>query len=384
MPEKTGQDAASASSAHPPLRTGHPYFMYDNIHDMARVLGVCLSDDMLRRVRGVAETIVRRGTKKVFLVGCGTSLNIGKALVPCVEQKAGIPAGASDSLEFMLYPSPDLDAKAAVIAISHSGNSRVTVQAAEFARQHGAYTLCMVGDPQGKLVQAGDVALLDPGGVEHNGPKIRSYIVSCFQGLLLCLMIQEIKTGVSLIPQLAGLPEAAAQFIRDVEPRAKQVAGEWAKQVQSYMVAGSGSDAGNAVEIALKILETIPTPANGFDVEEYTHGPILSTKTDRALIVLQGTPEGQKRCVQAAYAASAVTDKIMVVTADAQAGWPTNAVVWQIPAGFGSAGFVLSPMPAQILVYYLCLALGTNPDHASTASPQMTELYHRAFPPGMH
>jgi glucosamine 6-phosphate synthetase-like amidotransferase/phosphosugar isomerase protein len=241
-----------------------------------------------------------------------------------------------------------------------------------------------VGNPQGKLVQAGDVVLLDPGGVEHNGPKIRSYIVSCFQGLLLCLMIREIKTGASLIPQLSGLPEAAAQFIRDVEPKAKQVAGEWAKQVQSYMVAGSGSDAGNAIEIALKILETIPTPANGFDVEEYTHGPILSTKPDRALIVLQGTPEGKKRCVEAAYAASAVTDKIMVVTEDARAGWPEGAVVWQIPTGFSSAGFVLSPMPAQVLVYYLCLALGTNPDHASTASPQMAELYHRAFPPGMH
>jgi glucoselysine-6-phosphate deglycase len=320
----------------------------------------------------------------VFLVGCGTSMNVARAVATAVEQRAALAARAIDSLEFMLYPPPDVDEQAVVIAISHSGNSLVTVQAAEWARRRGAYVVCMVGSPQGRLASAGDVTLLDPGGVEINGPKIRSYIVSCFQGYLLALMLQELATGANVVPQVRGIPAAAERLIRETEPAAKELAYAWADGVSSYMVIGSGSDAGNAAEIALKILETVPPPANGFDVEEYTHGPIFATQPDRGLIVLQGVAPGKKRCTEAAHAAHAITDHVLVVTDDPQAGWPEGAVVWPIPAGFGDAGFLFSPMPAQLLVYYLCLALDKNADHASTRSPQSMELWRRAFPPGTH
>jgi len=367
-----------------PARTSHPYHMYDSIHNLGPMLGVCLQDEPLGQIRAIAQTVISRGATRFFLVGCGTSLNTCKALAYCVEQEAGLPARVTDSFEFISYPPPDLDAQAAVIAISHSGNSIVSVRAAEFARQRGAYTICMVGNPTGRLASAGDVTILDPGGIEENGPKIRSYNVTCFQGLLLSLFIREIKTGAGLGPKLFELSQAVDRFIAEIEPKIKDLAKSWAKEVTSYMVAGSGSDAGNASEIALKILETMPTPANGFDVEEYTHGPIFATRPDRALILMQGTPQGKKRCVEAAYAASAVTAKIMVAAEDPNAGWPECASIWPIPAGFGPAAFVLTPMPAQILVYYLCLELGANPDHATTSSPQMGELYKRAFPPGTH
>lgn len=386
MNQKSSQPGASPTPASdaPPARTGHPYYMYDSIHEMGRVLKACLTEEALGLVHSMAQTIVGRGTARVFLVGCGTSLNIGKTLTYCLEQNAGLPARALDSLEFLSYPPPDLDAQATVIAISHSGGSLTTVRAAEFARQRGACTIGMVGNPKGKLASASDITLFDPGGVEINGPKMRSYTVSCFQGLLLSLMIREIKSGTGLIGQLDGLPEAVERFIAQIEPQVKAVAPDWARQVSSYMVVGSGSDAGNATEIALKILETVPPPANSFDVEEYTHGPILSTRPDRGLIVLQGTAPGKKRCVEAAYAASAVTNHILVITADPQAGWPSCATVWPIPSGFDLAAFLLTPIPVQVLVYYLCLAFGTNADRASASSPQIMELYRRAFPPGTH
>jgi fructoselysine-6-P-deglycase FrlB-like protein len=374
----------SATSTTPPERTEHPYYMYESIHDMPRVLELCLQDDALAALREIAEAIRSHGARRVFLVGCGTSMNIARAVATAVEQRAGLPARAIDSLEFMLYPPPDVDSEAAVIAISHSGNSLVTVQAAEWARQRGAYVVGMVGNPQGKLASAGDVTLLDPGGIELNGPKIRSYIVSCFQGYLLALMLQELATGASLLPQVRGIPAAAGQLIQEIEPKARDLAYAWAHRVSSYMVIGSGSDAGNAAEIALKILETVPPPANGFDVEEYTHGPIFATQPERGLIVLQGVAPGRKRCIEAANATHAISNNILVVTDDPGAGWPEGVVVGPIPADLRDAGFLLSPMPAQLVVYYLCLALDKNADHASTRSSQTLELWRRAFPPGTH
>jgi len=374
----------SGSGATPPERTAHPYYMYENIHIMPQMLAACLEEEAVAQLRGIAETMRGRGVQRLFLVGCGTSMNIARAVATAMEQRAGLPARALDSLEFTLYPPPDVDGEAAVIAISHSGNSIVTVQAAQWARQRGAFVVCMVGSAQGRLASAGDVTLLDPGGVELNGPKVRSYVVSCFQGYLLALMLQELATGADQISQVRGIPAAAERLIGEIEPQARELAYAWAHQVSSYMVIGSGSDAGNAIEIALKILETVPPPANGFDVEEYTHGPIFATQPERGLIVLQGAAPGKKRCVEAAYATSAMTDHILVVTDDPAAGWPEQATVWSIPTGFGDAGFILSPMPAQLLVYYLCLALDKNADHASTRSDKSLALWHRAFPPGTH
>ncbi len=264
-----------------------------------------------------------------------------------------------DSFEFINYPPPDLDAQAAVIAISHSGNSIVSVRAAEFARQRGAYTICMVGNPTGRLASAGDVTILDPGGIEENGPKIRSYNVTCFQGLLLSLLVREIKTGMGLDPKLFGLPQAVDRFIAEIEPRIKDLARSWAKEVTSYMVAGSGSDAGNASEIALKSWK--PCPSRQWIRYRRVHSwPHFRHATGSALILMQGTPQGKKRCVEAAYAASAVTAKIMVAAETPTLAGPNVRAFWPSRRGLPGA-FVLTPMPAQILVYYLCLELARIP-----------------------
>lgn len=367
-----------------PLRTEHPYMMYDNIHDTARVLRLCLESDSLKQIRILAGEIVRRETRKIFFVGCGTSLNEGRTLTYCFEQYAGLPAKAIDALEFVLYPPPDLDDKACVFLISHSGNSITTVNAAHFAMQKDAYTVCMVGRPDGRLASAGDVTLLDPGGREFNGPKMRSYIVTCFQGLLLSLAIKEVQTGQDCISSLSAVPEGFAAYLRVVEPQAKALAEEWGQKIDSYMAAGSGSDAGSAYEMALKLLETIFVPSTGYDVEELTHGPLYGLRPDRAVILLQSGLKGKTRLLEAAYAASAVTENILIVAEDSQAGWPECARVIPMPGNFGPAGFLFSPLPVQVLCYYLCLVLGTHPDRSSANNPALQEMSRRSFPPDTH
>ncbi len=367
-----------------PLRSGHPYIMYESLQGTPQVLAQCLEPGHTAQIRALAAEIKRREIRKVFFVGCGTSLNEGRTLTTCFEQYAGLPAKALDALEFTLYPPPDLDGRACAIAISHSGNSITTVDAAAFARQKGAYTLCMVGRPDGRLPSAGDVTLLDPGGRELNGPKMRSYTVTCFQGLLLSLALQELSTGQELISGLAGVPAGFAAYLREIEPGAKKLAEEWGPKISGYMAAGSGCDAGSAYEMALKLLETIFAPASGYDVEELTHGPLYFLRPDRAVILLQSGPQGKKRLVEAAYAASAASRQILVVAEDPRAGWPECARVTPMPQGYGPAAFLFAALPVQVLCYYLCLALGAHPDRSSANNPALQEMSARAFPPGTH
>ena len=269
-----------------PLRTEHPYIMYDNLRDIPRVLGLCLEDDSLSQIRTFASEITRRNITKIYFVGCGTSLNEGRTVSPCFERYAKLPTRAIDSLEFTLHPVPDLDEKTCVILISHSGNSITTVNAATFAREKGAYTIGMVGRPDGRLATACEVVLFDPGGRELNGPKMRSYIVTCFQGLLLSLALNELSTDKNYISELFEVPARYASYLNEVEPKAKSLANEWGPEISTYLAAGSGCDSGNAYEVALKLLETIFVPSLGFDIEELTHGPLYCLRPDRAVILL--------------------------------------------------------------------------------------------------
>lgn len=380
----TNGPAPAEASTDAPLRGGHPYHMYDNLQVTASVLARCLEPGEISRMRAAAGEIARRGIEKVFFTGCGTSLNEGKTLVYCMERIAGLPAKAVDSLEFQRFPPPDLNEKSCVIAISHSGNTLVTCQAAGFAGQQGAFTLTMVGRPDGRLGRMGDLTLFDPGGREFNGPKVRSYIVTCFQGLLLSLALREIRTGTEEISALAGLPERFGAFLQQVEPLAQAAAREWAAAVKAYMVAGAGCDAGNAFEMALKLMETIYEPASGYEIEELTHGPLYSLAPDRGVILLDSGPEGRARCLEAAHAVRSVTRHVLVVTAEPEAPWPEEAVIIPLPSGLGEAAFLFSPLPVQVFIYNLCLALGTHPDQATAGRPAIREMRSRLFPPGTH
>ena len=295
-----------------------------------------------------------------------------------------MPAKAIDSLEFTGFPPPNLGEKSCVITISHSGNSITTIHAARFARSRGAYVISMVGRPDGRLAKEGDVAILDPGGRELNGPKMRSYIVTCFQGLLLSSLIGSKHTPESLKALYGTLPQAYRQSIEKMEPIAKEIAKDWAKTVDCYFVAGSGPEAGHAYELALKLLETVFVPSMGFDIEELTHGPLYALTPQRVVILLQSDARGKARLVEAAYAINAVTDRILVITEDPQAGWPGSARVVPLDVAQQPLNYLLSPVLMQLVCYYLVLEYGTNPDRSNAHSPALQEMSSRSFPPGTH
>lgn len=65
--------------------------------------------------------------------------------------------------------------------------------------------------------------------------------------------------------------------------------------IKRFQIIGAGGNYGTALEGALKISEVIGIPANGYDLEEFLHGPYLETTKDVAVFIINGSGFDENR-----------------------------------------------------------------------------------------
>src|SRR5258705_3352984 len=90
-----------------------------------------------------AEAIAARRIDRAYLVGAGDSYAVMIAGRLALQTALGIPIEAVQSLEFAYYQQPVLTARTLVIALSSSGETTRTVEAALVAQHAGALTLAL-------------------------------------------------------------------------------------------------------------------------------------------------------------------------------------------------------------------------------------------------
>jgi fructoselysine-6-P-deglycase FrlB-like protein len=260
--------------AHAGERKEHPYLMYDNILATPALMSQCL-EECGEQIRHISDQIIKRGIQRFFLTGCGTSQFVGKQIAYALEQMAKMPAQAENPFEIFHYPPVELDEHAALVVISHSGNTLTDRQVAEMGRKRGAFVICFTDNPQATLLPYVDEAVIGPGGRDMAIPKTRSYTTSLLRGMMLVSDIARTKGLAGFDDEIEKLPQLAAKTIADNEEKVKHLVAEW-KDIDRYFAVGAGPNAWTGMESALKIMETIGFPAFGFELEEYTHGPELS------------------------------------------------------------------------------------------------------------
>ncbi len=364
-------------------RQAHPFLMYDNIMMTPSLLEGCLEPACTAAVRDIATTLVERGVERIFFSGCGTSLFVGEQLVYAFEQLAGMQADAREPFEMTAYPPVGLDARAALIVISHSGNTLTDRRAADLARRRGAYVACLTDNPEAKLLQSVDAVVIGPGGRDMAIPKTRSYTTALMRGLMLASEVAKAKGRADLSVEIRSLPELSREVLGGAEEQIKRLVRDWS-DVDRYLAAGPGPNGWTAVEAALKIMETVGLPAFGFELEEYTHGPELSLKETSGVILFQPDSPLIDRGLTAARATVAAGSKTLVVTSVPEAEWADGATVLAVPRVHDLLSPVLMILPAQLLVYYTALRLGLKPDMAGTDNPKIRDAILILHPVGTH
>jgi fructoselysine-6-P-deglycase FrlB-like protein len=249
-----------------------------------------LEDEIFRQPASWAAAIDRAAGAplpaaglRVAVIGCGSSLNAGRAYAWLREAAGQGPADA--------YPASELTGTRTydhMVFISRTGTTSETLAALR-AVPPGVTTTAVTADPEAPLARETDHVLLLDFAAE------RSLVSSQFISTAIVAVRAHLGEDVS------GLPAAAAAAL--ARPLPDGLAGR-----REYTFLGAGWAAFVADEAALKLRETAQTWAESYPALEFRHGPISVADAGTAVCGIGPIP--------ASLAADAARTGAMVVAGD--------------------------------------------------------------------
>lgn len=350
--------------------TGTGSFMEREIAAIPRALEDTLA--ALRRTDFASCARVLRGAGKIFAVACGTALHAALAFKDAVEGEVGVPVLAHPASEFR-YRDPLVGEGDLVVAVSQSGETADTLEAARLAKARGAYVLSVTNIAHSSLAQEADFNIAMRAGAEIAVAATKSY--NC-QLLCLYYLAAQIcffrKTRMpAYFSELGTLPAAAREAFgcfAQMNELAARLQG-----AQGMYFIGRDSDVRTAAEGALKVKEIACLFAEGYCAGELKHGtlalieegfPVLATATRRALA---------KKCENAlaevssrgAYTVlfSQYEDVLAESCADA---------VCRLPAVCERLMPVVAVIPLQYFACRMCVLRGYDPDKPRNLAKSVT------------
>ena len=336
------------------MRTGHPYHMHDAILAQPDSIARVIAEEG-ENVGAVAD-LVRRSSR-VHVVGIGTSWHaalIGEHLLRTVGNREDVRAW--NSFEFYTRP-PSLGDDDAVIVLSHRGTKTYSARSLEYAHEAGAKTGLLTGigsDARRELAGAVvETSFHDPSS---------AFTVSHTAAITALTMLAVELSSQDTAETLAGLPELVQEALSS-----ENTVKEWAaksKDVERFYFAGTGPNASTAYEAALKMKEANYTTTEGLHLEQYLHGPFVSTD-EGCLVTFIAPPEDgpEDRTVDIIRAATEVGARTAAIlpTGD-ESRAPLVDTVISVPECDEMFSPIVYLVPLQLLTYWLALELGHNPD----------------------
>jgi len=347
-------------------RTAHPYHMYDAIRAQPAVIAQLLEAQRSTLDRA-AQVVAAR--QRLIFAGIGTSghaaqmggyflrlLTAGR-IAPLVEE----------SFELVNYPLA-LGPGDVVIAASHRGWKNYSVEVVRRAKAAGALTVAVTGEGGGEGIRAADF-VFPTCEQEISFAHTKSYTTAMAILAALAVRIAEKRELLAEQNAVAALEGIAASITRalacepQVRAAAKAIAGR-----QRLVFVGAGPNSITAREAALKVKETSYVAAEGFQTEEFLHGPLSEMDARAALVAFFSGGPGDARTRQILAAVGELdVVRVAIAAAGADAGAAENRI--EVPA----TAEWLSPFPqtvaAQLLSYFLALERGTNPDWGREDDP---------------
>lgn len=335
--------------------------------------------ELLRTLHPVLERDTRLAlrTEEIFsiqrivLTGCGDSYAAGLATKHIFELLTGIPTEVVTALDLARYYHPAQVGFAPhnplVIAVSSSGTVARLAEAAQFAREHGAFVLAVTANPDAPLGRNASRILPAKTPPFASAPGVRSYLTSVLALLLLAVRIGEVRGKYPMdragelrqdfLRQADGLEKLLPEMDRETAELAKQWSG-----FGCFDFVGGGFDYAAAFYGHAKILEAAGRPAMRINTEEWLHLNFFARDVERigTVITANTTNPAVSRSKEVVRYAGVMGRPTMVVTDGAAGDFENQSAVYvQVPATKSQIGMPLTQfVPMALLAGYLAEELG--------------------------
>ena len=356
-----------AASEMPAFRGRPPYLMTEMIAAepaladrlIHRLLADPVSDALTTAIRAA-----RTAGAPIITTGLGTSEHAAMGVAGLLNEALDAPAGGGvqslPALEVVRRPPTG----GVLIAISHEGGTKVTLEALRASRAAGAKTALVTvggGSPGAEIAEI----VVRTEEMDQSWCHTVGYLSPLVAGVVLAARLRDTRPDTAAIRALLDVSD-------DARPAADVAAALGG--VDRVLVAGSGTDLVTARELALKIAEGARLPTAAHELETLLHGHLAAaTRWTGLVVVLTDSSPARlvhERAARLLGAAKALGMTAAAILADTIADEVTPDLT---PAGRivlphtgrvpGVAGALLSSaMALQLLTERLARARQVNPD----------------------
>jgi glutamine---fructose-6-phosphate transaminase (isomerizing) len=269
---------------------GYDDFMLKEIHEQPAVI----RDTLVGRVDPVdyitldelrlSEGLLR-DVDRVFIVACGTAYHAGLVAKYAIEHWTRLPVEIEIASEFR-YRDPVLDANALTLAVSQSGETIDTLEAARHAGRQRSRVIAITNTVGSSIARESDGVLYTHAGPEIGVAATKTFTTQMVALHLVALFLAQVRGTMfpeevtEVLDRMRELPaqvETALRLDHQVRTLARRFAG-----VRDLFFIGRHTGYPAALEGALKLKEISYVHAEAYPAGELKHGPIA--------LVEPGTP----------------------------------------------------------------------------------------------
>jgi glucosamine--fructose-6-phosphate aminotransferase (isomerizing) len=372
-----------------PDRAAHPFHTYDMIFEIPKAIQQTLQA-LKASIPAAARNLADK--RRIYFTGCGTayfSSILGSQVYSLTK---------SEPERFLCVPALELqkhtyqmDRESAIVGISHSGITKTTVDALKYAKENDAHTIGITHFADRPISDAVDETLVAGNSPDISRCHTKCYVasaVACMQiGIELTKRLE--KNGDTdrldeIEAELNRLPEITSNLLKSVDGLCRRLAEEYVES-DSYYFAGTGPNVPNALEAALKIMETSYVPAQGFETEQLLHGPWMSIDGKSTVVVLAPNDSCRGRNMDLLKAANQIGAPTisLIDEGDSEVRSLCHDAI-ELPATDEYLSPFINIIPLYLFAYYSCVSRGLNPDLLRYTTPAYWRARQIVFPPGTH
>jgi glucosamine--fructose-6-phosphate aminotransferase (isomerizing) len=309
----------------------------------------------------VADAIRRARPGWVMIAGRGTSDHAAIYAQYLIETHLGLPTGLVKPSVTTVYQAPVAWRGGLVLAISQSGQGPDIAAVVRAARAAGALTVAITNDARSPLAATAEWHLRCHAGRELAIPATKTYVAEL---AVVAALAAAVRPSRDLTDGLAALPGA----LRDTLLLTRRwLAGSGRSAVADLagadraLVVSRGFNLATAMELALKLKETVGLFAEAYSTADFAHGPKVLARRDVPILAIR--PDGPMGAqVDETLAGVAVDGGRVTVIGGREAARGRDgalALAAMLPEALTPLLFVV---PGQLLVEATAQERGLSPD----------------------
>jgi glucosamine--fructose-6-phosphate aminotransferase (isomerizing) len=261
---------------------GYDDFMLKEIHEQPAgirdtLVGRMSASGLLSLDEIHMDPDVLREIRKVFVVACGTAYHSGLVAKYAIEHWTRIPVEIDIASEFR-YRDPVLGPDTLTIAVSQSGETIDTLEAARHAAQQGSRVLAVTNTVGSSLAREAQGVMYTHAGPEIGVAATKTFATQMVALQLVALFLAQLRGAMypeeigEVLDRMRELPDQVQASIA-LDGRTREVA-ERIRDARDVLFIGRHTGYPAALEGALKLKEISYIHAEGYPGGELKHGPI--------------------------------------------------------------------------------------------------------------